>query len=154
MYIADWSFERRLKNYDPKLSVRWVPRRERWGIFRSTPDKNNLYDRTFLVFIVEEPSGEFRPLDERVFDRLRKADNHMRGHKEIMREIEEENDRIEEQRNKAFRQEMEDITRDIAPIVRREMSEDFGSVNVPAEDLDAQLSTRVGGSEKLEEILS
>ena len=40
--------------------------------------------------------------------------------------------------------EIEDITRDIAPTVRREMSDDIGSRNVPKEDVQQDLVSSYG----------
>ena len=61
-----------------------------------------------------------------------------------MRELEEHNENVEEKNMKDAKTEIEDITRDIAPTVRREMSDDIGSRNVPKEDVQQNLVSSYG----------
>lgn len=156
MYIPDRTIERRLKAYDSKLSVRWMPSKERWGIYRTVASKGNLYDRDVLVKTVRNEDGSYRPLDARVLEELRAGDWHRLSrinflHK--MRELEEESDRASNAIQKQSMDEIDSISRDIAPIASREMREDLGSRNIPKEDVIADLEARYG-KEKTEEILT
>ena len=153
MYIPDRVFEKRLKDYDRKLSVRWVPRRERWGIYRAVPSANRLYERNVLIMLVQNKDNSYRPLDGRTLFHLRSIDNHIRSEREILREIEEHNDKREQAELKSEKEDIEAITRDIAPTVKKEMESETGSRNLPAEDYHAMMERRYG-KEKLEEILS
>ena len=156
MYIPDRTIERRLKAYDNKLSVKWIPRKERWGIYRDVPSENGLYDRQVLVKLVRNADDSYRPLDVRVIKELREADNHRLSrmnylHK--MRELEEANEKRTAQIERDSLNEIEDISKDIAPTASREMADDVGSRNIPKEDVVADLEERYG-KEKAEEILT
>ena len=65
MYIPDWHFVKKLKAYDDRLSVQWMPRHERWGIYRTVPRMGRLYDVPVLVHVVQGPGKTYRPLDDR-----------------------------------------------------------------------------------------
>lgn len=152
MYIPDRVFENRLKDYDRKLSVRWMPRKERWGIYRSVPSPNRLYERDVLIMLVQNKDESYRPLDSRTLLHLKRVDNHIRSHREIMREIDEHNEKKAEAQERAVSNDIEAITREIAPQVKKEMEADSGSRNLPQEDYDSILKKRMG-KEKYEEIL-
>jgi len=70
-----------------------------------------------------------------------------------MRELEEMNEKRTAQIERDSLNEIEDISKDIAPIASREMADDVGSRNIPKEDVIADLEERYG-KEKVEEILT
>ena len=140
MYIPDWSIVKRVKEYDKNLFVKWLSYWERWGVMRYEESENNLYEVEKLVFMVENPDGSYRALDDRVLEHLKEIDLQRLNEdnlKDRLRDLEEHNE--ENTKN-----DIEDITKDIAPIVRREMQEDFGTRNIPKEDVREQLVSRYG----------
>jgi hypothetical protein len=147
MYIPDWRFKKDLVAYDSKLLVRWIPGKERWGIYRAT-DLGPI-----LVHLVSGPAGEYRPLDERVLRHLRRMDTHRRGARAIVEELEARNQARQVAQARAEKNDYEAITSDIAPQVRRETANDV-TMNIPKEDKLALLEQHLGGKEKLEEALS
>ena len=102
MYIADWSFQKRLKKQDSKLFAKWIhkdPRgrvKDRWAIFRIQPSDNKLYNRYWMVMWVQNEDGSYRPLDERTLRALRQADTHVRGVNTIVDEAISEQEKTQE----------------------------------------------------------
>lgn len=135
MYLPDWSVVRQLKAYDERLEVRWLDRRQRWGVFRRVPARNRLYDREVLIHIVQRPGGGFRPLDLRVLWELQQADHHRRSRNDILREMVESQQRREEGERRKFRDDLAQISREVRPLAARLADEAFGAANVPKEDL-------------------
>ncbi len=147
MYIPDWSIVQQVKAYDDRLSIKWREDVEKWGVYRSVPSANNLYDKDVLVMNIQNQDGSYRCLDSRVLERLKASDTqrlNQWNYLDRMRELEEHNEKVEEQNMKDATTEIEDITRDIAPTVRREMSDDIGSRNVPKEDVQQDLVSSYG----------
>jgi|TARA_B100001250_G_scaffold34353_1_gene27790 anion-transporting ArsA/GET3 family ATPase len=147
MYIPDWSIVKRIQDYDKGLSVKWIDRKERWGIYKKIPSENGLYDKDVLVMVVRNSDDSYRPLDDRALERLRAADQHRLSRinqLHEMREIEEHNEKLTEKRHKETQSEIEDITKDIAPTVRKEMEADVGTRNIPKEDIREDLVSKYG----------
>lgn len=74
----DEAFVQRLKNYDPRLGVRWVANSpltgkpiNRWEIIRYGDDSKPRH-----IMFVTEKDGSYRPLDNRILERLHKCDSH------------------------------------------------------------------------------
>jgi hypothetical protein len=147
MYIPDWSIVKRVKEYDKNLFVKWLSYWERWGVMRYEKSENNLYEVEKLVFMVENPDGSYRALDGRVLEHLKEIDLQRLNKdnlKDKLRDLEEHNEENIKKKEKEAKNDIEDITKDIAPIVRREMQEDFGTRNIPKEDVREQLVSRYG----------
>lgn len=147
MYIPDWSIVKRVKEYDKNLFVKWLSYWERWGVMRYEESENNLYEVEKLVFMVENPDGSYRALDDRVLEHLKEIDLQRLNEdnlKDRLRDLEEHNEENTKKKEKEAKNDIEDITKDIAPIVRREMQEDFGTRNIPKEDVREQLVSRYG----------
>jgi hypothetical protein len=147
MYIPDWSIVKRVKEYDKNLFVKWLSYWERWGVMRYEKSENNLYEVEKLVFMVENPDGSYRALDGRVLEHLKEIDLQRLNEdnlKDKLRDLEEHNEENIKKKEKEAKNDIEDITKDIAPIVRREMQEDFGTRNIPKEDVREQLVSRYG----------
>ena len=147
MYIPDWSIVKRVKEYDKNLFVKWLNYWERWGVMRYEESENNLYEVEKLVFIVENPDRSYRALDNRVLEHLKEIDLQRLSEdnlKDRLRNLEEHNEENEKKKEKEAKNDIEDITKDIAPMVRREMQEDFGTRNIPKEDVREQLVSRYG----------
>jgi hypothetical protein len=158
MYIPDHTIVRRLRSYDDKLSVRWIPRRERWGIYRSVPSHNNLYDRQVLVKIVANDDKSYRPLDERIITHMMAHDMQRLSQASFNAyydEIEKSEQRARERERRAFLDDTEQITKEIAPQAIKEMEEDslMGTRNIPKEDARAMITSRYG-EEEADAILS
>jgi hypothetical protein len=135
MYIPDWHFVKRLKAYDDKLSARWIPRKERWGIYRNIPSPGNLYNKDVLVHVVEGPGKEYLPLDRRTLNTLSIGDHHRRGTETVLREMIENTQRQYETLDRDNRNEMESLVSDTIPAGG--FGDDFGSTNVPKEDIQS-----------------
>ena len=147
MYIPDWSIVKRVKEYDKNLFVKWLDYWERWGVMRYEESENNLYEVEKLVFIVENPDGSYRALDDRVLEHLKEIDLQRLNEdnlKDRLRDLEEHNEENINKKEKEAKNDIEDITKEIAPVVRREMQEDFGTRNIPKEDVREQLVSRYG----------
>jgi hypothetical protein len=135
MYIPDHSVLRQLQSYDKHLNVRWVPKKERWGVYRSIPRLNQLYRQEILLFLVEGPNKTYRELDLRVLWDLQRLDMHRRSQASVMREYMEAQIRKEEADKKAFKDDMEQITKEVRPAIAREADRLLGATNIPKEDL-------------------
>ena len=144
MYIPDRVYEKRLKDYDPTLEVKWVhkdPRGrliDRWAIFRKTPSANKLYNRWWLVMYVKNIDGSYRPLDSRTLTEIRKADTQNRAVDDILNEGIERQERTEELANASWRSEIKDISKDVQKDIASTVDDDFpelGSENRPKEDV-------------------
>ena len=136
MYIPDWHFVKRQRAYADKLSARWIPRKERWGIYRNIPSPGNLYSKDVLVHVVEGPGKGFLPLDERVLRVLAMADHHRRGQQTVIREMMEDAQKKQLSADKDRRNEMDALIEDTIPAGGFE-GDDFGSRNVPKEDVQS-----------------
>jgi hypothetical protein len=151
MYIPDRVFVKRLQGYDDKLSVKWMSRRQRWGIYR-TVQRGDI-----LVHVVQNEDHSFRPLDERTIRHLKINDMQRMSQLALNKHIhnmEEASIRTQEAKVKAYKDEVTAISEDIAPSVMREAEEgDIGSRNTPQEDGWAALEQQYG-EEKADEILS
>ena len=130
MYIPDWAFVRELKRLDAKLSVRWLPGRERWGIYREVEAPSRLYSRNVLVKTVEGPGRSYRPLDQRTLDELRWGDVHTRGRR-IFDELITRHERAQQAKMDQMHDDHVQIAKEIAPVALRAMEEDFGANNMP-----------------------
>jgi hypothetical protein len=134
MYIPDRSIVQQARAYDAKLSIRWVDHLHRWGVYRQTAVPSNLYDKDVLVMVVQGPGGCYHPLDQRLLDRLRANDLQMRGRR-IMDDLIARQERVEAAKTRAFRNDVDAITKELAPVAARMADEEFGAVNVPRTDL-------------------
>ena len=92
-YKPDARIVKQLKAYDPYLSVRWDRGRERWV----------LYYRDWLVSIVQNQDGSFRPLDERLIVHTMAIDawKHKDG-AAMMRVMNEHNHQLDLKQKRAF----------------------------------------------------
>tara|TARA_E500000331_G_C17216684_1_gene696207 strand:- start:274 stop:729 length:456 start_codon:yes stop_codon:yes gene_type:complete len=147
MYIPDWSIVKRVKEYDKNLFVKWLDYWERWAVMRYEESENNLYEVEKLVFMVENSDGSYRALDGRVLEHLKEIDLQRLNEdnlKDRLRDLEEHNEENINKKEKEAKNDIEDITKEIAPVVRREMQEDFGTRNIPKEDVREQLVSRYG----------
>ena len=65
------SFKAELERFDPTLKVTWNPIIERWQVWEPSPKLTyKLCPGWRLLFIHKGPSGEYLPLDDRLFARL------------------------------------------------------------------------------------
>ena len=155
MYIADRIFVQRLRSYDAQLSVRRMPSKERWGIYRTVRPKGAVNNRSVLVHIVQNHDLSYRPLDERTLRHLKINDMHRMSvlsrnkHIQMMEEAS-----LEHQKSlaKSYKDDVQAISEEIAPQVAAE-AEDVGSRNTPQEDAWAAMQDKYG-EEKADEILS
>lgn len=151
MYTPDRVFIKRLCAYDDRLSVQWMSRRQRWGIYR------RIQRGVALVHVVQNANLSYRPLDERTLRHLRMNDlqrmSQITRNKHIT-EMEEASVRTQEAKSKAYKDDVVAISEEIAPAVMREAEEgDVGSRNTPQEDGWAGIEEQYG-EEKADEILS
>ena len=151
MYIPDRVFVKRLQGYDDKLSVKWMSRRQRWGIYR-TVQRGDV-----LVHVVQNADHSFRPLDERTIRHLKINDMQRMSQLALnkhIHDLEEASLKAQEAKARAYKDEVTAISEDIAPSVMREAEEGaVGSRNTPQEDGWAALEQQYG-EEKADEILS
>lgn len=105
------SFKESLAKMGDELSVTWNPINERWQVFSRAPKMNNPICQGWkLLFIHNGPSGEYLPLDERVFARLYSASVHEHGSaKQYFNRIQAEMERDAEKKDARLRQEAIDI---------------------------------------------
>jgi hypothetical protein len=134
MYIPDWHFVQKLKSYDDRLSVKWMPRLERWGIYRTIPRMGRVYDVPVLVHTVQGPGNSYRPLDDRTLRELAMGDLQRRGSAVIEDAIRSQKDHELARRDK-HRSDMESLAGEVTP--RGGYEDDFGSRNVPKEDVQS-----------------
>ena len=135
MYIPDRSVLRQLQSYDKHLNVHWLPKKERWGVYRSIPRLNQLYRQEVLLFLVEGPNKTYRELDLRVLWDLQRLDMHRRSQAAVMQEYLEKQIRQEEAERRAFKDDMAQITKEVRPAIAKEADRLLGATNVPKEDL-------------------
>lgn len=136
MYIPDWHFVERLKAYDDKLSARWIPRKERWGIYRNIPSPGNLYNKDVLVHVVQGADSGFLPLDSRVLVTLAMGDHHRRGRDTVIREMIDKTQRYQDSLDKDRRNDMADVIADTIPSGGFDI-DNVGTRNVPKEDIQS-----------------
>ena len=155
MYTAARVFTQRLCSYDAQLSVRWIPSKERWGIYRTVRPKGAINYRSVLVHVVQNADLSYRPLDERTLRHLRINDMHRMStlsrnkHITMMEEASLEHQRA---LSKSYKEEVRAISEEIAPQVAAE-AEDVGSRHTPQEDAWAAMHDKYG-EETADEILS
>lgn len=137
MYIPDWGFVKALKRIDPKLDVRWAPKRCRWVVTRTVFQPGMCNPVPVDVLVVEDHLQRFMSLDNRTLQVLRRCDTHSRGWRTIMREALDQQTRHEELEEKHIADDLEDLARyEVADHVARDLDDlDIGAANVPKEDL-------------------
>lgn len=97
-----------LQTYDANLTARWVWQKERWGVF--TKDQKG---KEYLVFIVENPNGTFRDIDQRSLLAIKKADLYRRERTDtILKEVEDNNSAVEAAKLKKLRNDVEAISKE------------------------------------------
>jgi len=136
---------RMLKNYDSELQI-WFNRVwGKWMIFR----------RGHAVMTVQNEDRSYRPLDQRTFYALRKADCWARG-KKILDEMIEHNEAVEAKDDADFRDNVRYASKDLSKTLNR-VTTDIGARNMPKEDyripddletLEARRSKRNAGYSK------
>jgi len=134
MYIPDRGFVKKLQNYDRKLNARWNTAKERWMITRLIPSDNRLYEIEAHIMTIKGPSGEYRPLDDRVMRTLAMSDHHRRGSKTVIDEMLDSQDKAQDTIKKDFNSDVADIAKEISKPLKRQAEEDFGTPNLPKED--------------------
>lgn len=65
--IIDLAFEKRLKNFDPRLILQFDIFKRCWKIYELAYDNSGLYN---LILTCETPDGKPKPLGEWVFNKL------------------------------------------------------------------------------------
>tara|TARA_R110000824_G_scaffold145958_3_gene314553 strand:- start:508 stop:984 length:477 start_codon:yes stop_codon:yes gene_type:complete len=136
MYTPDWHFVRKLKAYDERLSVKWMSRLERWGIYRSIPRMGRLYRVPVLVMTVQGADKSYRSLDNRVLKSLAMGDLQRRGNAVIEDAIMSQKKAELAQRDN-HRSDMEALADDVLPRSGYEDNTSIGSRNVPKEDVQS-----------------
>ena len=111
----EW-FVRELELIDPRLIARYNKRWERWEIHLAWTNRGKA---NVHILTVQEPGGDYRPLDQRTLDQLREHDAARVGSmKELMRIVNEKVDahyaEIEQDNNAEIR----DIWLDATDFVR------------------------------------
>lgn len=133
MYIPDWAFVKQMKSYDDKLSVKWLDKAERWGIYRHISARSNLYGKSVLIMVVQNQDQSFRELDQRTMDILIRGDTHSRGADIVLDDIMRRQQDINDAQDRDARNNDEAAIRESLPAGGYES--DIGAVNVPKEDL-------------------
>lgn len=78
--LAPDAFMRKLKQVGEELSCTWNPLTQRWYLWSKAPKiQHKICQGWRLLFVNQEPDGEYLPLDERVFARLYLASSLHRG---------------------------------------------------------------------------
>jgi len=120
----DKQFVRRLKEVDEKLQVGWNYIQQRWQVVRDDRrmklvgydnGKPILHscDKPYHVFTVQGETGEYRPLDQRVIDRLHEIDMYRFARiKDYVREIEAQEDDYKAKRQKQQSEYVEELTKE------------------------------------------
>ncbi len=104
------SFKESLEAFDKDLRVTWNPIRERWQVWMPSPTvKFRLCPGWKLLFIHSGPSGEYLPLDDRLFARLYHASQAKWGTgKRYFERLAAEMDRDREKAEQESRQDTQD----------------------------------------------
>ncbi len=136
MYIPDWHMVKKLKDYDNKLNVRWVERKQRWAVTREVIDTTILNKKEAILFYCENPDGTYRPLDDRALLSIRKSDTHNRRVDEMMEEMIDATKRENEANNRDRKNEFEAMASDMTPAGGFD-TPDVGSRNIPKEDIES-----------------
>lgn len=131
----DRAFVRNLRLQDRALEAKWNRQTERWEIWRRSWSPARLSRTQLRILVVQGAEGEYRPLDQRTLDTLRRADAHARGHQAILDEIEENNRKRRESEDRAFKNDMQALHKEHFKKFQRGAEELVGAANVPKEDL-------------------
>lgn len=109
--FAPGEFLARLHAVDPNLSVTWDPLHDNWLVWARKPQFQSKWCRGWvLLFVVKEPNGGYRPLDERVFARLYEASADKWGSaKEYFLAVQRASEEAKVKREKAALQDTIDI---------------------------------------------
>jgi hypothetical protein len=112
---APESFKDELERFDPTLRVTWNPIIERWQVWMPAPGiKFRLCPGWRLLFIHSGPSGEYLPLDDRLFARLYYASAAKWGSgKQYFDRLAAEMERDRERTEKQARQDTHDAGMDV-----------------------------------------
>lgn len=117
-------FVNQLKELDNKLDVGWNCIKRRWQIIRADRRMRcmgfvdgkpllHTFDKPYFVFTVENENGSFRPLDQRVIDRLHEIDLYRYARiSDFIREVEKEEDDYKEKRARRQSEDIQEITKD------------------------------------------
>ena len=139
MYIPDSGFMKRLKKFDDKLNVRWKDSAKRWMITRYCPRPGNCYEVELEIMQVTGVNGSYAPLDQRVFDTLKRYDNHTRGAEAVL-------DDMQNTQDKTIGEKLKDEDRDFNDMLRYELApraekiaDDLNASNMPKEDLNEEM---------------
>ena len=134
MYIPDWSIVKRVKAIDPALEISWMPSRERGCLYRHDRGRQRV-----LLHVVQNGDGSYRPLDGRLLSEIRAADTRRRRLRDYMQSIEDHNARLVERRRREFANDVEAISSEVYPQVRKEAEATSGAMNIRKEDVRAEL---------------
>jgi len=137
--IPDWAFQKELKRMDKKLDVEWNVKLQRWVVTRMTDSPGMTMQYKVRVMTIQNDNGTYRPLDARTPRLLRQYDAYTRGADTIADEIMGEQNKLEESKEAAEKNDTEDLIKEeILP--RAEMdAHDLGGVNLPKEDVAAMM---------------
>src|SRR3990167_4655419 len=120
----DRGFLRRLREYDPEITV-WFNRvLQNWMLFR----KGN------VIMTVKNADGTFRELDEQIFVALRRGNWSVRG-RAVFDEIERANLDAQMRLDADYRGFIKDQAEELRKHFRKARKADVGAINVPKEDL-------------------
>jgi hypothetical protein len=113
--IPDW-LTAELKGIDPALAVRWNERRQRWQIMRkrsktippSALTKRDISEREWWQYVTcftwENDDGTYRDLDMRIIHALRLSDLHVRDFRDVIREMEDAERKLQEEKSGKIRE--------------------------------------------------
>lgn len=104
--FPDWAIVKELKRIDPRLRVDWNRAKERWVIYET----GYVTGRDHIVMRVEEDDGSYRSLDQRVTKELEYIKWLSRlNTANWMRRFEEEEQKLEEEKEKSFTEAIHNI---------------------------------------------
>ena len=131
--IPDW-LRQELLAIDPKLTIRWNERQQRWQVMRRRENsevpsfltRQDISEREWWqyvqVFWIEESDGSYRDLDMRIVKALRKGDLHRRGVESFLRELEEEEESVEREKDRPMEEIESEITKEVCAAERGRVS--------------------------------
>jgi len=120
----DKRFIKELKEVDGGLSAGWNFIKHRWQIIRDDRRVNcmgfvdgkpllHTYDKPYFVFTVENEDKSYRPLDQRVIDRLHEIDLYRYARlSDFVKEVEKEEDDFKAKQSKRQSEYVEELTKD------------------------------------------
>jgi hypothetical protein len=114
-----------LARIDPGLKVRFAENGDPpyWVVFHESVDAEGRQTHHLVLTqqAYQSPLGIWEGLDHRIVERIREIDPHGRGGYDYARELQKQNERVEERRREAFREKVGPLAEQAAHALRKDL---------------------------------